>query len=492
MDLHQLLEAEAKQSQIVKARESFIDYAQRVRPDLIIGRHHRLLARRFEAILSGKLKRLMIFMPPGHSKSLMGSILLPSWFLGRYPQRRVLHISHTAELVQGFGREVRDLLQTEEYREIFPNVELRPDVKAVGRWHTTHGGIYTAAGVGGAISGKRGDLGILDDVISEQDAYSEVARRTFKQWYPGGFRTRLMPGAPIVWINTRWAFNDPAGWEREQAEERGEAWDVVELPAILDDVAAAILGDGAKSGEALFPELWPLKELEAIRAELPRSQWEALYQQKPRPEEGGILKPAWWKRWPNGKSMPNALHIVQSWDTAYSTEALKSNSYSARSTWAIFEDENRGSGMHAMLLLEAWRGRVDYPELRREAMKAYMDYKPDRVLVEKKASGLSLVQDLRKSGLPISTYQPDRDKVARAYAVQAMLESGQIWAPERRWADEFIQDLAQFPNGDSKDWTDTATQAWLLLRNGHWLHHPDDKDDDPEQTRRSSRAPAYG
>ena len=469
-----------------RRQSSFIEFAKQVRPDVIIGRHHNLMAEKFEAIARGEIKRLMIFMPPGHTKSLFGSILLPAWFIGKFPDKRILHISHTAELVQGFSREVRDIVQIEDYREIFPGVELRADSKAVGRWNTTAGGIYTAAGVGGAIAGKRGEIGIIDDPISEQDAYSDTAQARFQQWYPGGFRTRLMPGAPIVWIQTRWQYNDPAGWKLKEAEQSKskEQWEVIELPAILDERAAEALGQGAKAGEALFPELWPLSELEATRGELPESQWESLYLQKPQPEEGGILKRKWWRiwgkeDWTKDRALPRVEHVFVSWDTAYSEKDLKSNSYSAATVWGVFWNDK--TDRHNLLLMAAWAGQVDYPELREKARELERTHKADAQLIEKKASGQSLIQDLRRAkGVAIREYMPDRDKVSRAYAVQTMLASGQIWAPERKWAKEVIDHLALFPYGSSpsSDYTDTATQAWLYLANRWWVTHPDD-DDDP-------------
>jgi predicted phage terminase large subunit-like protein len=175
--------------------------------------------------------------------------------------------------------------------------------------------------------------------------------------------------------------------------------------------------------------------------------------------------------------MPKCVHILQSWDTAYSEKDLERNSYSARTSWGIFQDEQ--SERFCMIMLDAWRARVDYPDLRREAKRSYDEHEADRVLIEKKASGQSLIQDLRRAGVPVSTYQPDRDKVSRAYAVQAMLESGQIYYPDRRWAQGVIDECALFPHGDYSDWVDTCTQAWLWLRNGWWLgNHPDDPEDD--------------
>ena len=292
---------------------------------------------------------------------------------------------------------------------------------------------------------------IIDDPLKgREEADSETVRRKLKAWYTSVAYTRLMPGAAIVLIQTRWHPEDLGGWLLK--EHQHERWKPLSLSALSD------------TGTALWPKRYPVSALERIKETLPNRDWSALYQQSPIIDGGNILKKKWWREWT--KIAPVCSYIIQSWDTAYSDADLKTNSYSARTTWGVFrptEDEI------AIILIEAWHDRVDYPELKKEALKTYRDHNPDCVLIEKKASGQSLIQDLRKDGVPVATYQPDRDKVARAYAVQAMLECGQIYYPARRWADDVIDECAQFPNGAYSDWVDTCTQAWLRIRNSGML-----------------------
>lgn len=194
-------------------------------------------------------------------------------------------------------------------------------------------------------------------------------------------------------------------------------------------------------------------------------------------DPGDILRREWWREW-KGKHPPSCIYIIQSYDTAFSDKDLKTNSFSARTTWGVFFTDD---GNPAIMLIEAWRGRVDYPTLRAEATKAYREQQPDCVLIEKKASGQSLIQDMRRAGIPVAEYQPDRDKVSRAYAVQALLENGQIYYPTRRWADEVITECEQFPNGMTSDYVDTCTQAWLRIRNSGMLIAPEPKvPDEPD------------
>ena len=419
--------------------------------------HHRLIADKLQLVEAGKLKRLMIFMPPRHGKSMLASEYFPSWYLGRNPDKQIMTATYGQELANDFGRKVRNLMQDKQFQAIFPKVKIRQDSSAAHRFHICRRGVYQGVGVGGAATGRGADLLLIDDPIKNQeDAESDTMRRKLKDWYASVAYTRLMPGGAIVLIQTRWHHDDLAGWLL--AEHAHENWDVLSLPAVTS------------SGQALWPEAYPLSELRKIEKAIGSRAWSALYQQQPSPDEGGILRKQWWRKWPQSKDMPESLHVIQSWDTAYSDRDHANSSYSARTTWAIFQDGAR----HGMMLLEAWKDRVDYPTLRKLAQESFMKWRPDRVLIEKKASGQSLIQDLRRSGVPVSTYQPDKDKVTRAYAVSAMLESGQIHYPDRRWAEAVIDECAQFPTGAHDDYVDTCSQAWLWLRNGWWLQHPQD------------------
>ncbi len=252
--------------------------------------------------------------------------------------------------------------------------------------------------------------------------------------------------------------DDLSGWLLR--EHKHEKWTVLNLPAINEQ------------GEALWPEHFPLPILENIRKTLPARDWEALYQQKPFIEEGNIYKRQWWNLWPDTKPLPECEFIIQSWDTAYSDADRKKSSYSARVTLGVFkrvDDE-----FHNIILIEYWKGRVEYPELRKESLRAYQDYEPDKVIIEKKASGNSLIQDLRRGGLPLATYTPEKDKITRAYAAQSLLENGRLYYPARKWAEDFISALARFPNPDDDDVADAFSQAIIWLQSSFLVAHADD------------------
>ena len=255
----------------------------------IHGKHHEIMADAFERVARGELKRLIINMPPRHTKSEFASYLLPAWFLGQYPDKKIIQTAHTAELAVGFGRKVRNLVNSKDYKRIFPDVSLQSDSKAAGRWNTNKGGEYFAIGVGGAVTGKGADLLIIDDPHSEQEGASadvNVFNRTY-EWYTSGPRQRLQPNGSIVVVMTRWHQKDLTGKVVDASIKRGGAdqWEVIELPAILP------------SGKPLWSQFWNLKELESLKAELPSSKWMAQYQQDPTAEEGALVKREWWKEW---------------------------------------------------------------------------------------------------------------------------------------------------------------------------------------------------
>lgn len=300
---------------------------------------------------------------------------------------------------------------------------------------------------------------IIDDPIkSREDSDSETSRRKMKDWYTSVAYTRLMDNGAIIICQTRWHTEDLSGWLLK--EHKHEKWTVLNLPAIN------------VKGEALWPERFPLDVLNQIKKTLPARDWLALYQQQPFIEEGGIFKRQWWKLWPDTRPLPECEFIIQSYDTAYSDKELKSNSFSARTTWGVFkrvDDE-----CHNLILLEAWKARVEYADLRKEAVRAYQDYQPDKVIIEKKASGQALVSDLRRAGLPIATYTPTKDKITRAYIAQALFENGRVYYPSRQWAEEAITNLCQFPQGADDDLVDTVSMAFIWLQQSFLVSHSDD------------------
>ena len=465
-----------------KAQTNFMAFVQEMWPGFINGAHHKVMAQKFEDIANGKLKRLIINMPPRHTKSEFGSYMLPAWFLGRDPTKKIIQCSNTAELAVGFGRKVRNLVGSEQYAKIFPNVNLRSDSKAAGRWSTNSNGEYFAIGVGGTVTGKGADLLIIDDPHSEQEAAiastnPEVYDKVY-EWYSSGPRQRLQPGGAIIVIMTRWSKKDLTGRILKSAIEKdGDEWETIDFPAILP------------SGKALWPQFWDIKELEVLKEELPVSKWNAQYQQQPTSEEGALIKRDWWKVWDN-ENPPQCTYLIQSWDTAFTKN--ERSDYSACTTWGVFylnEDEMQPN----VILLDAYKARLEFPELKEKAFNMYKEWTPDSFIVEAKASGLPLIGELRRMGIPVSEFTPTRgnDKIARLNSVTDLFASGKVWAPPRRWADEVIEEMASFPNSDHDDLVDSSTQALIRFRQGGFLRLPSDEPDEPQYFKSKRNAGYY-
>tara|TARA_R110002153_G_scaffold50522_2_gene142156 strand:- start:609 stop:2084 length:1476 start_codon:yes stop_codon:yes gene_type:complete len=441
----------------------FLEFVKEVWPAFIEGNHHRVMADAFNRIASGDLKRLIINMPPRHTKSEFASYLFPAWYLGRFPDRKVIQTAHTAELAVGFGRKVRNLVGSDDYAKIFSSVSLSSDSKAAGRWNTNVGGDYFAIGVGGAVTGKGADILIVDDPHSEQEAAQNdpsVYDKTY-EWYTSGPRQRLQPGGAICLVMTRWSKKDLTGSILKASIERGgsDEWEIIELPAILP------------SGKPLWPGFWPLEQLEALKAELPVGKWSAQYQQDPTSEEGAIIKREWWKEWTK-RDPPDCEFVIQSWDTAFL--AKQTADYSACTTWGVFYNEDRVANI---ILLDALQERLEFPDLKKRAYEMYKEYEPDACIVEAKAAGSPLIFELRRIGIPVSEYTPGRgkDKIARVNAVSDLFHSGRVWAPKKRWAEEVIEQFASFPMGDHDDLVDSSTQALLRFRQGGFINLDSDE-----------------
>lgn len=483
-----LITAIEKQQDLEKARSSFMGFVKAMYPDFIQGSHHRQMADAFDRIVRGDLKRLIVAMPPRHSKSLFASFLLPAYYLGHHPKKKMIQASHTADLSVGFGRQTRNLMDSKEYQEIFPGVSIAGDAKAAGKWSTNAGGEYYAVGVGGALAGRGAHLLVIDDPISEQDAMMaesnpEIYDKIY-EWYQSGPRQRLQPGGAICIVATRWGLKDLTGQVLKKAinEDGVDKWEVIEFPAILP------------SGSPLWPEFWSLKELEAIKAELPVSKWNAQYMQAPTSEEGALIKRDWWKIW-NQKQPPKAVAILQSWDTAFA-KTERSN-YSACTTWGVFYPDEDESNAPNVILLDSMKEKLEFPELKRKAMELYREWEPDMCIIESKAAGAPLIYELRAMGIPVTEFTPSRgqDKIARVNAITDIFASGRVWRPDKRWAEEVADECAAFPNGESDDIVDTVAQAFLRLRQGGWIGAASDDWDDPDSgdwwERRKRRSAYY-
>jgi len=448
-------------------KERFIKFVKRVWPTFVDGRHHVRMAAAFERVARGEVKRLIINMPPRHTKSEFASYLLPAWFLGKFPHKKVIQTAHTAELSVGFGRKVRNLVDQDVYKDIFPGVGLQADSKAAGRWNTNKGGEYFAIGVGGAVTGKGADLLIIDDPHSEQEAAlaatnPEIYDKVY-EWYTSGPRQRLQPGGSIVIVMTRWSKRDLTGRVMKDSVQRGgDEWELIEFPAILP------------SGNPLWPEFWSLDELSALKEELPNSKWQAQYQQQPTSEEGAIVKREWWKLWEKDDP-PRCDFIIQSWDTAYETTTR--SDYSACTTWGVWTTEE---GETNIILLDAYKARLEFFELKKKVLELHKEYEPDALIVEKKVSGISLYQELRRMGVPVSEFTPSKgnDKITRLNSDSDIIQSGRVWVPNTRWAEELIDEIAAFPAGEHDDYVDATTLALARFRNGGFLRLPTDEPDE--------------
>ena len=454
---------------IHRCRESFIYFVGQMWPIFISGKHHQIMANAFERVARGELKRLIINMPPRHTKSEFASYLLPAWFLGKFPHKKIIQTAHTAELAVGFGRKVRNLVGSEVYGKVF-DTKLSTDSKAAGRWNTEVGGDYFAIGVGGAVTGKGADLLIIDDPHSEQEAKqgNPAVYDNVYEWYTSGPRQRLQPGGAIIIVMTRWSKRDLTGQIIKNSGKEGvDNWEVIDFPAILP------------SGTPLWPGFWKKEDLEALKAELPVAKWEAQYQQNPTSEEGAIIKRDQWRIWEE-ETPPVCEYIIQSWDTAF--EKSNRADYSACTTWGVFKHPDaHGQYRTNIIVLDALKKRMEFPELKQKAMEMWKEWNPDSLIVEKKAAGAPLIYEMRQMGIPLQEYTPSKgsDKIARVNAISDMFSSGIVWCPDTRWADELMEELAAFPNGDHDDLVDSTSQALLRFRQGGFIRIESDEEDDP-------------
>ena len=452
-----------------KANATFLDFCKYVWPEMLVGEHHKRIAAALDRVVAGQCKRLMIAMPPRHGKSQMGSYLFPAYLMGKKPDSKLIVGSHTAELAQRFGRMIRNLVEDERYSEIFPEMKLSVDSKAAGRWNTAHGGEAFFIGKGGAMTGRGGDVVVLDDILDEQDAVSETAMENTWEWYTSGPRQRLQPNGTIIVINTRWKMDDLSGrLLRQQGQLKADQWEILEFPAILP------------SDTPLWPEYWSLDELEKVKMSIGLKKWNAQWQQQPTNDDGAILKREWWRKWKHDEP-PSCEYILQTMDTAYSKK--ETADFSVIATWGVFYPS--ADGGPALILLSVQKGRWDFPELKRVARSEYLYWNPDNVLIEAKATGTPLQQELRKMGIPVTMYSPGgrrtgQDKVSRANAVAPILESGMVWYPEgEEFAQDLVEECAAFPNGSNDDQVDVTVMALMRFRQGNFVKL--DEDDDSER-----------
>jgi predicted phage terminase large subunit-like protein len=485
-------------TQIVEmSKKSFYIYvkymAHHILPEgFIDGKHIKLMADELQkveqATFVGKPIRQMIFCPPGAMKSKINNLFI-SWVLGRHPKWNILHIGHGTKFVEdNAGRPIRDLMRSPEYLRIFPEVKIKIDSRAAGRWELTKGGRYYGAGVGTQIAGRRAHIAICDDVVSEQSAYSIVERRAINAWYVPGLRTRLLPNGSEIIVNTRWVVDDLSGFLEINDKKTKRPWNIIKIPAILDEKASKLLG--LPEGGSFWPEFQTIEFLQERRDDpsMTASKFSALYMQEPIPEEGSIFKESDFQMW-SDKKPPDVDLIVLSLDTAYSVKT--SADFSAYSVWGVFMEHHvdlkgRAFTVPNLILIECDKKRWEYPELVTQVKEMHEYYKPDIILVENKASGQSLIPELRLMGYPVVDFNPNEwgDKVMRANQVTPYFRNGRVWVPDSQgFSSTLVRDALEFPFGPSDDLVDTMTQAIIYLRQSMSLSTSDhmSESSDPDE-----------
>jgi predicted phage terminase large subunit-like protein len=448
------------------ARRYLLDFIQYVFPGYVPGKVHRFVCAKLEQfeedVRQKRRPRLMLFLPPRSGKSEIVSRKYPAWILGRNPDWSIILTSYGADLSEELSGDCRDTVQSEEYAQLFGRmstediseaVELNKGRKGVQAWRLARkrGGVR-AVGVGGAITGRGADILIIDDPVkNRKEADSETVREDAWNWYRSTARTRLEPGGGIVLLMTRWHHDDLAGRLLRQAKEdpKADQWEVIQLPAIAEEDDPL----GRKPGEALDPGRFDLEALEQLKSTVGSREWISLYQQKPTPDEGAIFKRDQFIL-ADPRSEP-PLATYQFWDTAFSQR--RQADYSVGGTVKVYRDRFR--------LDDVIYGRWEFPELKRKARQFYELHRPRAVFIEDIGSGKSLVQEFRReTRLPILTYKPDRDKVARAHAATPLIEAGKLELPRNAsWLEWFFEQVLRFPNFEHDDAVDMLTMALICL-----------------------------
>jgi len=393
---------------------------------------------------------------------------------------------------------MRDVVNSDWFQARWPEVQLSKDQREKTNFENTEKGFRQGLGMTSNISGKRGNSLLIDDPIDAKKAFSDVEIANVNDTYDQAVSSRLNDLAVdgILLIMQRTRTNDLTGHLMDKKEQK---WILFKVPMEAEGVAGynamedlgvnmyegVCVDDPRKRGELMFPERFPQKVIDAWKEDLGEYGSAGQLQQRPAPLGGGIIKKSYWQIWDSKKPLPSAEHVFISWDTAFTDVDTKTASYSAVTRWGVFWHEQKQR--YCLMVMGMWYGRVAYPDLRDKAMFMTEEYEPDCHLIEKKASGQSLLQDLKRAGSGVNrvrlrSVMPDRDKTARAYTATATMSAGLVYAPNRRWATELINFCSDFPTGSppSGDLTDTVTQAILYLKKGWWVSHPDDEDVEEE------------
>lgn len=409
--------------------------------------HHRIIAGQLERVARGEIDRLMLLVPPRHGKSELASKRLPAWYMGRQPHKQFISVSATEGLASDFGREVRNIIDSPEYRAIF-DTRLAEDSQAKGKWHTSVGGIYYAVGIGGSVLGRGGDVILIDDPYSSmQDALSELTRKNVWDWYTGTAYNRLMPGGAIVVINHRMHEEDLCGQLLAQQAAGGDRWEVVELPALSD------------GNEALWPDAYPVESLERIRRNSQPRFWSALYQQRPAPEEGDYFKADWLKEY----SIAPSRDILRIYGGSDYAVTMDGGDYTVHAVVGC-DPEGR------MYLLDLWRKQASSDVWIEAFCDLVLKWKPLGWAEEQGQirAGIGPFLDKRsrerKAFVARDQFPTRGDKAVRAQSIRGRMALGGLYVDRNAaWYAGLRSELLSFPAGKHDDQVDALGLVGQLL-----------------------------
>lgn len=423
--------------------------------------HIDAMAHHLSQCLEGRIRRLIVTLPPRNLKSICGSVAFPAFALGRDPTRRIICASYGNELTAKLARDCRGVMETEWYQRIFPATRINPKKSAELDFETTRQGYRFGTSVGGALTGRGGSLIIIDDPIKPGDAMSEPRRNTVKEWYDSTLFSRLddKRNDVIVILMQRVHVDDLVG----HVLEKGGGWVHLDLPAIAEEEQAIEIGPGEtyrrRIGDVLHPEREPRRVLDEIRRQMGTATFNAQYQQRPVPLEGNLVKWDWFRTYHHLPAIGPDGRFVQSWDTA--SKAGELNDYSVCTTWLMKGDE--------FYLLDVLRERLDYPALKKRVVEMAKTRSVHTILIEDKGSGIQLAQEIRRSqtGASIIRIEPEADKVTRMSNQSAKIEGGQVYLPrDAPWMADFKAEMLAFPNARHDDQVDSVSQflGWIDWR----------------------------
>ena len=422
-----------------RSRESLIEYTRYTNASYAAAEHHYVIAKALERVMRGECKRLIICMPPRHGKSELASRRFPSFYLAKNPTKQIIAASYNSDLANDFGREVRNIVASQEYQQLF-DVTLSADSKAANRWHTSEGGMYVAAGVGTAITGRGADILLIDDPFKDrQEADSEITRQRVWDWYTSTAYTRLMPGGAVVVINTRWHDDDLTGRLLAEQENGGDVWEVLSMSAIDD------------TGSPLWKEWYPIERLEQIKGVLPSRDWNSLYQQNPIPDDGDYFKSEWIVEY---DELPADLHYYAASDYAVTDG---SGDYTEHGIFGIDAHSN-------LYVVDWWYGQTAADEWIDAKCDLIRKYSPKMWFGESGVIRRSIEPFMIKRMAERSAYcviewlSSISDKTTRARGIQARASMGKVFFPKRAtWKDRVVAQMLRFPAGKHDDAVDVLS-----------------------------------